>query len=48
VNIPAYADPIMEAKNGANAVLAKAAERHESVSPGAALKGAYGGGTAMD
>jgi hypothetical protein len=48
VNILIYADPGTEAKNGANAGLAEVAERHESVSPGTALKGRYGGGTTAD
>jgi hypothetical protein len=47
-NILVYADPGTEVKNGANAGLAEAAERHESTSPGTALKGGYGGGTAAD
>jgi hypothetical protein len=38
----------MVVKDGANTDPAKAVERYESASPGAVLKGAYGGGTTAD
>jgi hypothetical protein len=47
-NIPTYVDPVIEAKNGANAVPAKAVKRYESASPGAVLEGTYGDGTTTD
>ena len=47
-SLSAYADPGIVVKDGANAGLAEAADRHESASPSVALEGRYGGGTAVD
>jgi hypothetical protein len=47
-SISAYADPGMVVKDDLNVGPAEAAERCESVSPGAALEGRYGSGTTVD